>query len=181
MNQGDKPLTESAPAGNDFLAQVCQTWEAEALKASSYGVNVSCARFGIVLGTDGGALKTMLPAFKLGLASPLGSGNQWFSWIHKDDLARSLSFLLNHPEITGAINICSPDPVTNKNFTKTLAAVLHRPAILPAVPAIILKPILGELGDIILKGQRVLPKRLEEADFEFNFPELRLALINLLH
>lgn len=176
--RGDEALNEEAPPGGDFLAQVCREWEAEAQAAAKLGVRVLCARFGIVLGGGGGALGQMLPLFRLGLGGPLGSGRQWFSWIHQADLVRALVFCLEN-QMSGAANCCAPAPVTNREFSRTLGRVLRRPAILPA-PGFAVRLALGERGSVVLTGQRVLPQALMRAGFSFQFPELEGALRDLL-
>lgn len=169
---------ESSPSGNDFLARVCVAWEAEALRARDLGMRVAIVRQGLVLGTSGGALAKLLPIFRSGAGGVVGSGRQWMSWIHIDDAVRV--FLLALDRGDGATNATAPNPVTNAEFSKTLARVLGRPAFAPA-PAFALKLMLGEGADIVLKGQRVLPKRLaNEYGYEFLFPELEGALRNLL-
>ncbi len=177
---GDEILTEGDPAGKDFLAQLAADWEREALAAQALGVRVTICRFGIVLGKSGGALAQMLPLFKLWAGSPLGSGQQWFSWIHEQDLAEIFLFLMKHDEIAGAVNFTAPEAVTNETFTKTLGKVLNAPTFLPAVPGFMMKLVLGEFGDVLLKGQRVVPRRLQEAGYAFLFPSLREALTDLL-
>ncbi len=177
---GDEILTEGDPAGTDFLAQLAADWEREALAARALGVRVTICRFGIVLGKNGGALAQMLPLFKLWAGSPLGSGQQWFSWIHEQDLAEIFLFLMKHDEIAGAVNFTAPEAVTNETFTKTLGKVLDAPTFLPAVPGFMMKLVLGEFGDVLLKGQRVAPRRLQEAGYAFLFPSLREALTDLL-
>jgi uncharacterized protein len=181
FHEDDTKLTESAPAGTDFLALVCRDWENEALKAEEFGIRVIRCRFGIVLGEEAGALKIMLPAFKLGLGSALGNGNQWFSWVHKDDLCHIIEFLMTTKNITGAVNCTAPNPVRNRELTQILAKVLNRPVILPDIPGFILKGILGELGNVLLNGQRVIPERLEKAGFTFKYPAIEEALQNLLN
>ena len=176
----DEEIFEETPPGTDFLAQLCRDWEAEAQKAEGFGVRVIRCRFGIVLGERGGALDQMIPLFKKGLGSPLGSGRQWFSWIHQQDLTRIILFLLEKNEVSGPINCTAPQPVPNKELTHVLAEVLGRPAFLPAVPGFMLKLIMGEFGDVLLKGQRVLPRKLESLGFQFHFPTLKEALGNLL-
>lgn len=170
---------ETAPAGEDFLARVCVAWEQEALAASQKGVRVIVARIGIVLGKNGGALGQMLPAFRLGVAGRLGSGRQWFPWIHLDDLVAIFPFCLDHPEFSGPLNCCAPSPVRNEEFTRTLGRVLHRPTILP-VPAWAVRLALGELGNVVLEGARMVPERLTRHGFPFRYPELEPALRNLV-
>ena len=174
----DVIFDEDSPAGRDFLSEVGVRWEAEAVKAEQHGVRVAIARFGIILGRGGGALDKMLPAFKKCLGSSLGSGKQWFSWIHEKDLYNIMAFLLEQ-QLSGPFNCTAPEPVTNKDLSRTLAAVLGCPLIMPSVPGFILKTILGDFGDVVLKGQRVLPKRLLAAGFNFAFPTLREALQDL--
>ncbi len=176
---GDEELTEEDPPGNDFLAVLCRDWEAEALKAEAFGVRVVRCRFGIVLGDKGGALDQMIPLFKKGLGSPLGSGRQWFSWIHQQDLSRSLLFLIGQKEASGPYNCTAPNPVRNQDLTKILARVLGKPAFMPSVPGFVLKLIMGEFGNVLLQGQKVLPRRLFSLGFQFQFPELEGALQNL--
>ena len=175
----DQELDESSPPGDDFLAQLCLDWEAEARRAEESGARVVLTRFGIVMGSDGGALGQMLPIFKMGMGGRLGSGKQWFSWIHQADLVRALLHCLENPNLTGPVNCTAPQPVTNSELTKTLAKVLGRPAFLPA-PGFAVKMMLGEFGSVLLEGQRVIPSKLEKAGFSFLFPELKAALEDLL-
>ncbi|RJX36095.1 MAG: TIGR01777 family protein [Desulfarculus sp.] len=174
----DEELDESSPAGQDFLGQLCLDWEAEANAAARRGARVVATRFGIVLGKGGGALGQMLPLFKLGLGGVLGSGRQWFSWIHRADLVSAIVFCLER-ELAGAVNCTAPRPVTNRELTQALAHAVHRPAFLPA-PAFAVKLLLGELGSVLLEGQRVLPRRIMRAGFQFKFPTIETALEDLL-
>ena len=178
--RGDKEVDESAPPANDFLASLTHEWEDSALKAEKLGVRVLLCRFGIVLGTEGGALKKMLPLFKWYLGSPLGNGKQWFSWIHQQDLANIYLFLINQKDISGPINCTTLHPVRNREMTKVLGEVLKRTTFMPHVPGFLLKLFLGEFATILLEGQKVLPKRLLEAGFQFQFPNIREALYDLL-
>jgi len=175
----DEEITEETPPGSDFLALMARDWEAEARQAEAFGVRVIRCRFGIVLGERGGALDQMIPLFSKGLGSPLGTGNQWFPWIHQQDLTRILLFLLGQPAAAGPINCTSPNPVRNKEMTRILAEVLGKPAFLPSVPGFMLKVILGEFGSVLLKGQKVLPQKLLGLGFQFEFPALKEALQNL--
>jgi len=175
----DEAVTEETPPGSDFLALMARDWEAEARKAEAFGVRVVRCRFGIVLGERGGALDQMIPLFSKGLGSPLGTGKQWFPWIHQRDLTRIFLFLLEKQEAAGPINCTAPNPVRNKELTRILAEVLGKPAFLPAVPGFMLKIIMGEFGDVLLKGQKVLPQKLLGLGFRFEFPALREALQNL--
>jgi uncharacterized protein len=179
-HEDDRILDETSPPGDDFLAQLGTAWEAEARRAEQFGARVVLTRFGIVLGEGGGALAQMAPAFRYALGSPLGSGRQWFSWIHLEDLLRIMLFVIEKRTMVGPVNCTAPNPVQNRELTKTLAKVLHRWAFLPAVPGFAMKLALGELADVLLKGQRVVPKRLMDEGFRFKYPNLREALENLL-
>ncbi len=174
-DRGDEELTEEAVAGSDFLADVCQAWEAEARRAEEFGVRVVSLRTGLVLGRGGGALKQMLLPFKLGLGGPLGSGKQWMPWVHLDDVVGIILHAIEQPRVRGPVNATAPTPVRNLEFSKTLARVLHRPAFLP-VPAFGLKVLLGEFADVLLASQRVLPKRTQELGYSFRYPALEAAL-----
>ena len=176
----DEFLDENDPAGKDFLASVSEQWEAEALKAEALGIRVVLCRFGIVMGREGGALEKLLPVFKLGLGSRLGTGKQWFSWIHERDLVSILSHILSHRDYKGPVNCTAPHPVQNREMTKILGAVLKRPTLLPPVPGFVLKGILGEFADSLLHGQRVIPAKLEAQNFRFVFPTIQQAFENLL-
>lgn len=176
----DEELFEDSLPGDDFLATLARDWEKEAIKASTYGIRVILCRFGIVLGDKGGALDQMVPLFKRGLGSPLGSGSQWFSWIHQQDLSALLLFLIHQKDLSGPVNCTSPHPVRNRELTKILGEVLGKPTFLPAVPGFLLQLIMGEFGNVLLKGQRVLPRKLVSLGFSFHFPLLRDALRNLL-
>jgi uncharacterized protein len=175
----DEELSESAPDGSDFLAQTTLKWEREALAAKNKGARVITTRFGIVLGKTGGALGTMLPLFKYGVGGPLGSGSQWFSWIHIRDLSNAILFLLEKKEAEGAFNLCSPNPVNNRELARAIGRILHRPSFFPA-PGFIIRLLLGEFGSVLLKGQRVLPARLLEHGFSFAYPQLESALKDIL-
>jgi len=175
----DEELIESSMAGDDFLARLAFDWEQEALRAADKKARVIITRFGIVLGKNGGALGQMIPLFKYFLGGPLGSGRQWFSWVHMEDLAEAFIFLLAHKEISGAVNVCSPNPVPNKDLGKALGKVLSRPSFLPA-PGFMIKLILGEFGSVLLKGQRVLPQKLVNAGFKFRYPEIEKALRSII-
>jgi uncharacterized protein len=176
----DEEITEETPPGSDFLALMARDWEAEARQAEAFGVRVIRCRFGIVLGEKGGALDQMIPLFGKGLGSPLGTGKQWFPWIHQQDLTRIFLFLLEHKEADGPINCTAPNPVRNKELTRILAEVLGKPAFLPAVPGFMLKIIMGEFGNVLLKGQMVLPQKLLSLGFRFEYPALKDALQNIL-
>lgn len=177
-SRGDEILTETARPGDDFLARVALDWERAAEMAESLGIRVVRLRFGMVLG-HGGALAKMLPPFRLGLGGRLSSGKQWVSWIHIEDAIRVILFALDNAAVQGAINATAPNPVTNADFTKELAAALHRPAIFP-VPRLVLRMMFGEMADVVLASQRVVPKAALAAGFRFRHAELRPALARLL-
>lgn len=173
-------ITESTdiPWGQpaDFLSEVGQAWEKAATATSNPRVHVVLMRFAPVLKKNEGMLKKLMPAFNLGLGGVLGSGNQPFSWIHIKDLIQGILFLLHHPDITGAVNLCAPECVSQKTFAKTLAKVMNRPAFMKT-PAWLLKPIFGEMAnELLLSGQNVYPERLTKAQFEFLYPDLLSAL-----
>ncbi len=172
---GDEELTEASLPGNDFLARIAREWEEEALKAREKSARVVITRFGIVMGEKGGALSQMIPLFRKYIGGPIGSGKQWFSWIHIKDLAEAFAFLLKHPEISGPVNVCSPNPVRNKDLAKTLGKTLHKPSFMPA-PGFVIKLVLGEFGSVILEGQRVIPKKLLENGFVFQYADIDKAL-----
>jgi uncharacterized protein (TIGR01777 family) len=172
-------LDESTPPGNDFLATLCRRWEESTAPASAAGVRTILLRTGIVLGREDGALKQMLPPFKLGVGGPIGSGRQWFSWIHVADEVGLILFLLESAAASGPFNLTAPHPVTMREMATTLGKVLHRPAVLP-VPGFALKLALGDVADVLLTGQHVIPKRAREAGYQFQFPELEGALRDLL-
>jgi uncharacterized protein len=178
-SRGDEILTERSKRGADFLAQVVIGWEREARAAEQLGVRVVPLRFGMVLGRGGGALKKMLLPFRLGLGGRLGSGRQWMSWIHLDDLISLMGFAIESAECKGAMNAVAPHPVTNAEFTHDLARALHRPAIFP-VPEFALKLLYGEMSQVILGSQRVVPEAALQAGFEFRFPELGPALRHIM-
>lgn len=177
-SRGDEILNEDASPGEDFLARVTVDWEAEATKAERLGIRVVRLRIGMVLG-EGGALAKMLPPFRLGLGGRLASGRHWISWIHIDDVIGLIKFALENPAVQGPVNTTAPHPATNAGFTKELAAALHRPAIFP-VPPLALKIMFGEMADVLLGSQRVLPKAAQNAGFQFRHPELEAALVRLL-
>lgn len=177
----DEILDENAPHGDEFMSQICVEWEDEAKKAVQLGTRVALCRFGIVLGRGGGALAIMLPVFRYLLGSSMGSGRQWMSWIHQEDLFNIFSLLLSNREISGPVNCVAPNPVRNAEFAKILALTLGRPALLPAVPGFLLRTLLGEFANVVLKGQRVIPKRLMETGFSFRFPTLQQALEDLIN
>ncbi|HET6276611.1 MAG TPA: TIGR01777 family oxidoreductase [Candidatus Cybelea sp.] len=170
-------FVESSPPGSDFVANVCEGWEREALRGAELGMRVAIVRTGIALGTDGGALAKILPPFRAGMGGVVGNGRQWFSWIHIGDLVRI--YLMAIDAIEGAVNASAPNPVRNADFTNQLGEALHRPAKLP-VPTFALRALLGEGAEIVLRGQRVLPQRTQELGYRFEFERLTDALANLL-
>jgi uncharacterized protein (TIGR01777 family) len=175
-DRGDDVLTESEPAGTDFLAELVRDWEAATASATDAGVRVVMTRTGIVLGRGGGALGRMLPIFKAGLGGRLGSGKQWVSWISLDDEVAAIRFAIDHPSLAGPVNLTAPHPVTNREQTAALGHALHRPAV-AAVPRTALRIALGEFADLgVLASQRALPQRLQDAGFAFQHPTIDAAL-----
>lgn len=174
-SQGDTALHEDSPTVDDFAHRLCAEWEQAALQAEAFGVRVCLMRTGLVLSSEGGMLKRMLPAFRFGLGGRLGNGQQWMPWIDLDDWVKVAASMIVTPEMQGAYNLTAPDPVRNKMFTRLLAEHLHRPAILP-VPAWVLKMLLGEMSELVLGSQNVLPFRLLQQGFKFEYPDLRRAL-----
>jgi uncharacterized protein (TIGR01777 family) len=181
----DEVLTESSTPGNDFLANTCREWEAEACKAEAFGLRVARMRTGVVLGR-GGALEQMLyplplpiSPFKLGLGGPIGSGKQWFPWIHHEDVVGMFAWAATTETVQGAFNVTAPNPVTNAEFVRTIGRILHRPAVAPA-PGFLLKVALGEFADVLLGGQRALPTAAQEAGYLFLHADLEKALRGLL-
>ena len=175
-HRGDEVLDESSAGGKDWLAEVAAEWERAAAPAADAGIRVAVIRTGLVLGRDGGALQRMLPPFQLGAGGRIGSGKQWMSWISLEDAVRGIRFLAEGSTLSGPANLVAPQPVQNSEFTDTLASVLHRPAVVP-VPQIALKLAFGRMAeDTILASQRVIPKKLAGAGFEFRHPRLEEAL-----
>jgi uncharacterized protein (TIGR01777 family) len=173
--RGDALLDENAPPGDEYQSELCVAWENAACQAEALGVRVCRLRTGIVLGRDGGALKSMLLPFKLGLGGPLGDGRQWMSWIHLDDLVGIILYLLQHETLTGAFNGTAPEPATNAAFVRALAAALRRPAFLH-MPAPVVRLLVGEMAHLLLTGQRVLPARTLATGYTFRYPRLPEAL-----
>ncbi|HLH09875.1 MAG TPA: TIGR01777 family oxidoreductase [Terriglobales bacterium] len=175
-SRGDQTLTEESSAGDGFLAQVCRQWEAATKPAEQAGIRVVHARMGLVLAKEGGALPKMLPAFHVGMGGIVGNGSQWWSWIALSDVISAIQMLIASDSLCGAINLVSPNPVTNLEFTKALARAVRRPALFP-LPTAAVRFFFGEMGvETLLASQRVLPKRLEEAGFRFQLPEILPAL-----
>ena len=176
--RGDAELRESDAPGAEFQSRLCREWEDAARAAEALGVRVCRIRIGIVLGPDGGALAQMKLPFSLGLGGWLGNGRQWMSWIHRADLVALVRWLLQDPARSGAYNATAPTPVTNREFTRALAASLHRPAVLP-MPAPVVRVLVGEMSHLLLTGQKVLPARALAEGFRFRFPELPAALADV--
>jgi uncharacterized protein (TIGR01777 family) len=176
---GDEELTESAGPGDDFLADVVKAWESEALAGEDLGLRIVLTRTGVVLDAHGGALAKMLPPFKAGIGGPVGSGRQYLPWIHLDDVAGALLFCLDHEAASGPVNLSAPGPVTNREFSKALGRALRRPAAVP-VPPLALKLLYGEMAQIVLEGQRAVPRRLQELGYPFRHPDLDAALRDVL-
>jgi uncharacterized protein (TIGR01777 family) len=175
-DRGDEPLNESAGPGKDFLSEVCVAWEHESLPAVEAGIRVVHPRIGIVLGPDGGAVPKLARLFRLGLGSPLGNGQQWMPWVHVDDLIEMMLFAAARSDLKGPINAVAPRPATNREFTKLLGKALHRPTVLPAVPAFALRAALGGFADALLASQKVVPDKLTSSEFQFKHPDLDAAL-----
>jgi len=174
--RGDEEITESSAAGDNFLAEVSKAWESESRRAEDAGIRTVLLRTGIVLTKEGGALGTMLTPFKLGVGGVIGSGKQWMSWISMEDHIAVINFVIENENIRGAVNSVSPNPVTNEQFTKTLGDVLYRPTFLP-LPEFAVSMVFGEMGDaLLLASTKVVPKRLEDAGFEFKYPQLKPAI-----
>jgi len=179
-NRGDEILTESSAPGSGFLAETCVQWEAAAQPAKDAGIRVVHLRFGAGLSLEGGALAKLLPIFRMGLGGKLGSGKQWMSWMSLPDVVSAIFHIIQEAQLSGPVNMVSPILVTNAEFTRTLANVLHRPAIFP-VPAFALRIVVGEMADeAVLASTRVLPARLAETGFHFQHARLALALETLL-
>jgi uncharacterized protein (TIGR01777 family) len=176
-DRGDDLLDESSPAGAGFLPEVCIAWESQAAAARDLGLRVAMIRTGLALHPGGGALKKMLPPFRLGVGGRLGDGHQWAPWIHIDDLAALFAHALETP-VEGPLNGAAPNPVTNAEFTRALAHALHRPAMFPA-PRFALRLLLGEMSGLLFDSQRVLPHAAEASGFRFRFPSLNAALESL--
>jgi hypothetical protein len=171
---------ENSASGNDFLAKVCQAWEGEAMKVKEANVRLVILRFGIVLGNGGGALAKMLPPFQMFAGGPIGTGNQWFSWIHIDDLVNLILTALTRSDMEGVFNATAPNPVRMSEFCHILGEVLHRPSWLP-VPSFAIEALLGEGANVVLEGQEVLPKRTLNYGFQYQYPTVKQSLTQILH
>ncbi len=177
--RGSEPITENDPGGDDFLAKLCKRWEKEALRAKGMGIRTALVRIGIVLGLEGGALSRMVTPFKLGLGGPMGSGRQYMSWVHILDVARLFVYITENQGCEGIFNGTAPNAVDNREFAKTLGKVIGKPAFLP-VPGFALKLAMGEVVQILLTGQNLVPQKALDAGFEFSFPHLEEALQDLV-
>ncbi len=175
----DTPLAETAPAGSDFSAQLTVDWEAAALPARELGVRTVLLRTGVVLGPGGGALQQLLTPYRMGLGGPIGDGEQWFSWIHLDDIVRLIVWLLGESTVDGPVNGTAPEPLRQKDFAAALGRALHRPAIIPT-PGFALKAAFGEMGQMLIDGQRVIPARAQGQGFQFLYPDIDSALVQIL-
>ncbi len=179
-NRGDEVLTETSPPGDDFLAGVCVEWENATAHATEKGIRVVNTRFGIILDSEGGALAKMLTPFRMGVGGKIGSGKQWMSWIALDDVVAALEYVLASETVKGPVNFVAPNPVRNAEFTKALGRVLSRPTIFP-IPAFGVRLLFGEMADaLLLSSQRVEPKRLNEAGYQFRYSVLEAALRHIL-
>ena len=180
-DRGEEILNEDSPPGEGFLPEVCRQWEAAAQPAEEARIRTVQTRISLVLSSAGGALQKMLTPFRLGVGGNMGSGRQWWSWIHIDDLTRAIHHILNRDSIHGAVNLVSPNPIRNAEFTKILASVLHRPAIFP-MPAFAARLAFGQMADeLLLASQKVAPAKLISCGYAFQHGELRKALEETLH
>ncbi|MBP3973043.1 TIGR01777 family oxidoreductase [Pseudoxanthomonas spadix] len=175
----DTPLAETAPAGDDFGARLAADWEAAALPARALGVRTLLLRTGVVLGAGGGAQQQLLTPYRMGLGGPIGDGQQWFSWIHRDDLVRLVIWLLDQSTLDGPVNGTAPEPVRQKDFAAALGRALHRPALMPT-PGLALKAAFGEMAQMLIEGQRVIPARAQGQGFQFLYPDIDGALAQIL-
>jgi uncharacterized protein len=175
----DMGATEDSPAGSDFLAEVCIKWEEHIRKAPEKGIRFVIMRMGLVLSTKEGYLKKLIPPFRMFIGGPLGGKESWISWIHIDDLMDAYLFVIRNNNISDAVNITSPKPVTNKEFAKTLGEVINRPSFF-AVPEFALMLMVGEAAKYITSSQKVIPLELKNCGFQFSYPELKPALIDLI-
>jgi uncharacterized protein (TIGR01777 family) len=175
-DRGDDEMTETSSAGDTFLAEVSKEWESESRRAEDMGIRTVLLRNGIVLSKDGGALATMMTPFKLGVGGVVGTGKQWMSWVSLADVVGIVNFALENENLRGAVNVVSPNPVTNEEFTKTLGEVLYRPTFLP-LPEFAVNLVFGEMGDaLLIDSTKVLPKRLLDAGYKFEYPDLKSTL-----
>ena len=172
--QGDATLTEADPPGRGFLADLCREWEAQARRAEPLGLRVVRLRLGVVLAADGGALEKMVPPFRWFMGGPLGSGRQWMSWIHRDDAIGLIRWALESPQVAGAVNATAPEPVTMRELASGLGRALRRPSWAP-VPSFVLKALLGDMADVVVTGQRVVPETAKRQGYAFRYSQLPQA------
>ena len=173
-------VDETGSGDESFSSQLCQQWETTALRAEALGIRTCLLRTGIVLGKGGGALRKMLPPFKMSLGGKIGNGQQWMSWIHLDDLVGIILYCINHDDLKNAINGTAPNPVTNRAFTKALGQALKRPTVLP-MPAFVVKLLMGQMGEeLLLAGKKVLPTKMLDAGYQFQYKELEKALLDIV-
>jgi uncharacterized protein (TIGR01777 family) len=176
----EEVINEESQPGSDFLSEIAKEWESEAEKAEVLGIRVVCARFGVILAKEGGALSQMARPFRFGVGGRIGSGQQWMSWVTLEEVVAILRFVLENGAARGPVNVVSPQPVRNAEFTKALASALHRPALFPA-PAFALRLLLGEMADaLLLSSQRVVPAQLDKLGYKFIHPDLGTALNSML-
>jgi uncharacterized protein (TIGR01777 family) len=183
-DRGDEELTEESPPGSGFLAEVCQLWEEEAMRAAELGVRVVCTRFGIVLGAGGGVAERLMPLFEWGLGAKIGNGKQWMPWVHITDAVGLILHAITNEQIRGAMNVVAPNPVTNREFTRALARAVGKPAFLAtalSIPLFLLRLQLGEGATVLTSSQKVLPKVAQETGYQFAFSEVELALREVYH
>ncbi len=178
-DQGERLVTEDTPPHDEFAHRLCARWEEVAGEVATFGTRLAILRLGLVLDAGGGTLQKMLPPFKLGLGGRFGHGRQYMPWVHRQDLVSMILFLIERDDLDGPFNGSAPNPVTNAEFTRTLARHLHRPAVLP-VPALVLESAFGEMSRLLLTGADMRPRRFEEAGFVFRFPTLDEALDDIL-
>lgn len=177
--RGDEEVDEGEPPGDEYQSELCRQWEAAAVAARDHGVRVCLIRPGAVLDAGGGPLQSMLPAFRFGMGAWLGNGRQWLPWIHRMDLVRAILFLIENHDCSGPYNTVAPHAVTHRTFSKALGRALRRP-VWAGMPAPVVRLMFGEMADMLLTGQRVVPRRLKEAGFEFRFPDLDAALAEIV-
>ena len=177
--RGDEEITEAATPGDDFLAQVCQAWEKSTAGVETLGIRRVVFRTGVILSTEGGPLPRMLLPFRLYAGGRIGSGKQWFPWIHLEDEVAAIRYFIDNPGAQGVFNLSAPNPVTMTELTRTLGRVINRPSAIP-VPAFALKIAFGEMSIILLEGQREIPRRLLDMGFHFKFDKVEAALRDLL-
>ncbi len=180
IDESSDIVDETGSGDESFSSQLCQQWETTALQAEALGIRTCLLRTGIVLGKGGGVLRKMLPPFKMALGGKIGNGQQWMSWIHLDDLVGIILYCINHDDLKNAINGTSPNPVTNRAFTKALGQALKRPTVLP-IPAFVVKLLMGQMGEeLLLAGKKVLPTKMLDAGYQFQYQELEKALLDIV-